>query len=89
MLIHLARPPLCTQKDALHQSPYSAPLGLAKEDCEVRMEEGESEEGEGDSGDLESEASFASTMYDDDRYVQVQCVLTSYAHCCPCKRFWI
>lgn len=59
------------QKDALHKSPYSAPLGLAKEDCEVRMEEGESEEGEGDSGDLGSEASFGSTMYDDDRFVQV------------------
>lgn len=40
----------------------------------MRMEEGESEEGEGDSGDLGSEASFASTMYDDDRFVQVQCL---------------
>lgn len=55
------------QKEALHRSPHPTPLGLTKEDCdEVVLEEGDSEEGEGASAELDSDASFESTMYEDD-----------------------
>ena len=56
-----------SQKESLHRSPHSTPLGLTKEDCEAVLEEGEEgEEGEADSAELESDASFESTMYEDD-----------------------
>ena len=62
----------CMQEVALHKSPFSAPLGLSKAECEMRMEEGvsdEEEEGEEEeeSAVVGSEASFESTLYDNDR----------------------
>ena len=57
------------QKAALHKSPFPAPLGLSKAECEVRMEEGASdeEEEEEESAVVGSEASFESTLNDNDR----------------------
>lgn len=59
---------LFPQKEDLGRSPHPTPFGLTKEDCEVILEEGESEEGEEASAELDSDASFdsGSTMYEED-----------------------
>lgn len=59
---------LLPQKEDLSRSPHPTPFGLTKEDCEVILEEGESEEGEVASAELDSDASFDSgtTMYEED-----------------------
>ena len=56
---------LTLQSRSLHQSPHARPLALTEDDCEALIVEGESEEGERVSAELDSDASFESTMYED------------------------